>query len=288
MTSSTSTSTSLPSAHSQPQTQRRMNRLPSPTSMLLPKALSLNNKGVSLLAKGNQDNAAAGCFSNALVLLNRVMQAEEKRASHDASSSNDDDGNDIKLKRIPLSGFSSNNGNNDDDDNDLHEYNDSFIYKKAIIIPFHVQNGSLLMCSTTKEALSIYSASIMMNFGLCYHRQFMQHQQPAYKKKARPMYNTVCQTLQSSNHIIAMRLRVVALNNMALLPLNDVQKNNNNCMALQELESLLMVSSSNKIFTEPSSSFRLSSGTIKRMIMNIAILSSLNNANVMYRTAAAA
>ena len=156
-------------------------------------ALRLNNEGVRLLLDGNQDQQAVSCFTES---LNQVKQALSAHPDNKVMFSNPPL---IHQASFPIPS--------------LHDPG-CFVYSNAIT--FKLDDAFL---RSSSHDLHVYSAVIILNIAMAYHRQGVIRGSPACYFKAEKMYDMVT-TLVASNEDnlgTSLLVEIAAINNLSQL-----------------------------------------------------------------------
>ena len=162
-------------------------------------ALRLNNEAVSLLLR-NEDRKAVECLSKSLVLMKRLLVSPTTSPAS-ASSPNEGAGSSRCLvlhdTTHPLPNFQQ------------EEVSHSFVYTRAI--SFSGESEDLF----TEDNAHLYSAVIILNIALAYHRQGKR----SCLDKAERMYEMASKLVNDAaiNQGTSLLIHLAALNNLAQL-----------------------------------------------------------------------
>jgi hypothetical protein len=181
-------------------------------------AIQLNNEGVALLVAGGQDQKAVSSLTRSLTLV--IMQQDYSNPNLSSRKSPCCDYDFIYTSCVFPTQTS------------LCHLQDSvyFIYNRAVTISSCYPKGP--------ETIPIYSASIILNLALAYHRRGKQAAGNLNcMNKAEKMYKMVLKALPGTSMVdntTAAAIRLIAINNLAQLYHYD----NRYCEARETIECL--------------------------------------------------
>jgi hypothetical protein len=162
------------------------------------KALRLNNEGVMLLLLENREHQAMTCLMQSLNMVKHLLATTTSDDSR--SSSNPFN----KAQNIQLTAHSLPN---------LLQDSNGFIY--CSLLAFSLEEAETV---PSEDTLQIYSAVIILNIALAYHRKGVSGN-VACLAKAEKMYVMVTKLLSGceNNQGIALVAKLASINNLSLL-----------------------------------------------------------------------
>lgn len=204
-------------------------------------AIALNNEGVLLLLASGEDRKAVDTLTRSLSLMKCLLDEE---ASRDSSSHGNREGSDCddlphhrsQDSECPPMVQPSGRIKLHDTCHPLPNLTDSsyFIYNHLITL-LPAEDPDLAVCESGDSQLTVYSACIIMNLALAYHRNGRVGNGSCLRK-AESLYGLVDHLLSGwacHANATAQMVRVAALNNLTLL----FHECNNWNLAQQGLES---------------------------------------------------
>jgi hypothetical protein len=176
-------------------------------------AIRLNNEGVSLLVAGD-DQAAAVALSHALSFVKGLLSLSLTRSCdlRDPLPASFGSSNDNKLSSCSST-------------MEVCEHEHELIHSRKPLpclqdVNFFIYNHTVSISSDsplTNEMLPIYSACVILNLALAYHRRGKQAHSIPCMLKAEKMYATIEKLLKNgmNNNATATVLRIAATNNLS-------------------------------------------------------------------------
>ena len=234
--------------------------------------VQLNNEGVSLLASG-QDREAAVSLTQSLNIIQKSLSSQLDRApsTTEASSSfrttrttlmkgGEQSSNDVSTTTTPTPAIYSKHTLANLQDDSCY-----FIYNKAVMIYPDAARES-------PEMLHVYSASIILNLALVYHRQGRKGHNKFCIQKAEKFYRMVNFLLKECplEDPTAVFIRLVAVNNLSHI--HYEQQNFEQTREGLEWLSFLIQK------VEPNRSSLLEQADLDLLLMNVLLLMNSPNA----------
>jgi hypothetical protein len=162
-------------------------------------ALRLNNEGVRLLL-ANKDHESVSCFTQSLNLVKHALSTTNSDQQQQPPSASIIHGSTYSIPNL---------------------YDTScFIFGDAIT--FAEDNNDLLQRSGEQD-MHVYSAVIILNIAMAYHRQALLTGSAPCRFKAEKMYDMVTTLVANSedNHGTSLLVKIAAINNLSQLRFDE-------------------------------------------------------------------